>query len=214
MSNAANNRPEWTTLREFLDVLETQGISTNVASFIGATTVRVHEVGYEDRAPTNDELQRMKALVRQAMEEGAMGIGTSLIYAPAFYASTQELIELSRVAAEYDGMYISHMRSEGNQLLEALEELITISREAGIRAEVYHLKAGGESNWHKMDLAIARIEEARASGLHITSRHVHLCRPEPRDSTHTCPHGFRKVDLERGVSDSWIPTSEPTSCKK
>ncbi len=166
---AANNRPEWTTLREFLDVLETQGISTNVASFIGATTVRVHEVGYEDRAPTNDELQRMKALVRQAMEEGAMGIGTSLIYAPAFYASTQELIELSRVAAEYDGMYISHMRSEGNQLLEALEELITISREAGIRAEVYHLKAGGESNWHKMDLAIARIEKARASGLHITA---------------------------------------------
>ncbi len=161
--------PDWTTLREYLASLERRGISTNVASFIGATTVRIHEVGYENRAPTSEELERMKALVRQAMEEGAMGVGSSLIYAPAFYASTEELIELSKVAAEYDGMYISHMRSEGNQLLEALEELITIARQADIRAEVYHLKAGGESNWHKMDLAIDRINLARANGLEITA---------------------------------------------
>ena len=161
--------PDWTTLREYLASLERRGISTNVASFIGATTVRIHEVGYENRAPTTQELERMKALVRQAMEEGAMGVGSSLIYAPAFYASTEELIELSKVAAEYDGMYISHMRSEGNQLLEALEELITIAREANIRAEVYHLKAGGESNWYKMDLAIDRINLARMNGLEITA---------------------------------------------
>jgi N-acyl-D-amino-acid deacylase len=163
------DRPTWTTLREFLEMLEAQGISTNVASFIGATTVREHEVGYEDRPPTPEELERMKALVRQAMEEGAMGLGSSLIYAPAFYASTEELIELSKVVAEFDGMYISHMRSEGNQLLEALEELITIAREAGVKAQVYHLKAAGESNWPKMDLAIARIEAARAEGLAITA---------------------------------------------
>ena len=164
-----NNPPSWTTLREFLETLETNGISTNVASFVGATTVRIHEVGYDDRAPTEDELERMKALVRQAMEEGAMGLGTSLIYAPAFYAETEELIELSKVAAEFDGMYISHMRSEGNQLLEALEELITIAREASVKAQVYHLKAAGESNWPKMDQAIARVEEARAEGLPITA---------------------------------------------
>ena len=164
-----NNPPSWTTLREFLETLEANGISTNVASFVGATTVRIHEVGYDDRAPTADELERMKELVRQAMEEGAMGLGTSLIYAPAFYAETEELIELSKVVAEFDGMYISHMRSEGNQLLEALEELITIAREADVKAQVYHLKAAGESNWPKMDQAIARIEEARAQGLPITA---------------------------------------------
>ncbi len=161
--------PEWTTLRQYLATLEERGISTNVASFVGATTVRIHEVGYDDRAPTSAEMEQMKALVRQAMEGGAMGVGSSLIYAPAFYASTEELIELSKIAAEYDGMYISHMRSEGNQFLEALEELITIAREANIRAEVYHLKAGGESNWHKMDLAIDRINGARSNGLEITA---------------------------------------------
>jgi len=160
---------DWTTLREYLDSLERRGIATNVASFIGAETIRVHELGYENRQPTEEELQRMRDLVRQEMEQGAMGIGSSLIYAPGFFASTEELIELSKVAAEYDGMYISHMRSEGNQLLEALEELMTISREADIRAQVYHLKAGGESNWHKMDLVIDRIEEARSNGLEITA---------------------------------------------
>jgi len=165
----ADNRPTWTTLREFLELLEAQGIATNVASFVGATTVRIHEVGYEDRAPTPEELERMKALVRQAMEGGALGLGSSLIYAPAFYADTEELIELSKVVSEYDGMYISHMRSEGNQLLEALEELITIAREADVKAEVYHLKAAGESNWPKMDEAIARIKAARAEGLAISA---------------------------------------------
>ena len=167
--DAGDDRPDWTTLREYLAKLETQGISTNVASFVGATTVRIHEIGHENRPPTPEELDRMKTLVRQAMEEGAMGVGSSLIYAPAFYASTEELIELSKVAAEYDGMYISHMRSEGNQLMEALEELITISKEADIRAEVYHLKAAGETNWPKMDQVIERIEKARSEGQHITA---------------------------------------------
>ncbi|MDA1028293.1 MAG: D-aminoacylase [Bacteroidetes bacterium] len=159
----------WTTIREYLAVLEKGGISTNVASFVGATTVRIHELGYENRPPTAEELDRMKGLVRQAMEEGAMGLGSSLIYAPAFYASTEELIELAKVVSEYDGMYISHMRSEGNRLLEAIEELITISREAGVRAEVYHLKAAGEANWPKMDQAIERIERARSEGQEITA---------------------------------------------
>lgn len=159
----------WTTLAEYLKFLERKGISTNVASFVGATTVRIHEVGFANRPPTREELQRMKDLVQQAMREGALGVGSSLIYPPAFYAKTDELIELCKVAAEYDGMYISHMRSEGARLLEALDELITISREAKLPAEVYHLKAGGKANWPKMDQAIAKIEEARKQGLKITA---------------------------------------------
>ncbi len=160
---------EWTTLGEYFDYMENRGISTNIASFVGATTVRVHEIGYENRPPTPEELDRMRALVRQAMEEGALGLGSSLIYAPAFYAGTEELIELSKVVSEYDGMYISHLRSEGNQLLEAVEELITIAREADVRAEIYHLKAAGEANWSKMDDVLARIEAVRAEGLEITA---------------------------------------------
>jgi N-acyl-D-amino-acid deacylase len=160
---------EWTTLDEYLRYIESRGISTNVASFVGATTIRRHEVGYANRRPTPEEMDRMKALVREAMEEGALGVGSSLIYAPAFYASTEELIELCRVAAEFDGTYISHMRSEGNALLEAVDELIRISKEAGIRAEIYHLKAAGESNWSKMDQVIAKVNAARAAGLHITA---------------------------------------------
>tara|TARA_Y100001949_G_scaffold4961_1_gene3812 strand:- start:3718 stop:5391 length:1674 start_codon:yes stop_codon:yes gene_type:complete len=160
---------EWTTLGEYLQYLVKKGISTNVASFVGATTLRIHEVGYDDRPPTGEELDRMRALVRQAMEEGALGIGSSLIYAPAFYAQTDELIELSKVAAEYDGMYISHMRSEGNALLESIDELLTIAREAGIRSEIYHLKAAGEANWYKLDTAISKIESARTQGLEITA---------------------------------------------
>lgn len=159
----------WTTLGEYLEFLERKGVAPNVASFVGATTVRIHEIGYEDRPPTKEELERMRALVRQAMEEGAMGVGSSLIYAPAFYAKTDELVELCKVAAEYGGMYISHMRSEGPKLLEAIDELITIARESGIPAEIYHLKAAGKSNWSKMDAAIARIEKARSEGLHITA---------------------------------------------
>lgn len=159
----------WTTLGEYLNHLEQRGISTNVASFVGATTVRIHELGYENRPPTAAELERMKALVRQAMAEGALGVASSLIYAPAFYAQTEELIELCKVAAEYDGLYISHLRSEGNRLLEALDELLHIARSAGLPAEIYHLKAAGQSNWHKLDEVIAKIEAARAQGLRITA---------------------------------------------
>ncbi len=159
----------WTTLGEYLDYLIQKGISTNVASFVGATTVRIHELGFEDRPPTPDELERMRDLVRQAMEEGALGVGSSLIYAPAFYAETDELIELSKVAAQYGGMYISHIRSEGNQLLEAVDELMNIAREANIPAEIYHLKAGGQTNWEKMDEVIEKVEAARADGLKITA---------------------------------------------
>ncbi|WP_456424846.1 N-acyl-D-amino-acid deacylase family protein [Rhodocaloribacter sp.] len=160
---------DWTTLGEYLESLERRGVAPNVASFVGATTVRIHELGYEDRPPTPEELDRMRALVRQAMEEGALGVGSSLIYTPAFYANTDELVELSKVASEYGGMYISHMRSEGNRLLEAVDELLTIAREAGIPAEIYHLKAAGRANWHKLDDVIARVEAARAEGLKITA---------------------------------------------
>jgi N-acyl-D-amino-acid deacylase len=159
----------WTTLGEYLDQLAARGISTNVASFVGATTVRIHELGYEDRAPTPAELERMKDLVRAAMREGALGVGSSLIYAPAFYAKTDELIELSKAAGEFGGMYISHMRSEGNELLEAVDELITIAREADVPAEIYHLKAAGSANWPKMDEVIAKVNAARAAGLRITA---------------------------------------------
>ena len=159
----------WTTLGDYLEFLETKGISTNVASFLGATTTRIHELGYADRAPNEEELERMRQLVHTAMREGAMGIGSSLIYAPAFYAKTDELVAISSVAAEYGGMYISHMRSEGNRLLEAVEELIGISRAAGLPAEIYHLKQGGEQNWDKLDQVIEMVEAARAEGLRITA---------------------------------------------
>jgi N-acyl-D-amino-acid deacylase len=159
----------WTTLGEYLDYLVRRGVSCNVASFIGATTVREHEIGFADRAPSPEELDRMKALVRQAMEEGALGVGSSLIYAPAFYAKTDELIALCEVAAEYNGMYISHIRSEGSRLLEAADELIRISREAKIPAEFYHLKAAGKPNWDKLDKLLAKVEAARTEGLHITA---------------------------------------------
>ncbi|HEX6941079.1 MAG TPA: D-aminoacylase, partial [Longimicrobiales bacterium] len=159
----------WTTLGEYLDHLVARGISTNVASFIGATTVRIHEIGYEDRPPTPQELERMQDLVRHAMEEGALGVGSSLIYAPAFYAGTDELVALAAAAGEYSGMYITHMRSEGNRLLEAVDEVIEIARRAGVPAEIYHLKAAGEPNWGKLGDVIAKIEAARAEGLQITA---------------------------------------------
>lgn len=159
----------WTTLSEYLQDLERRGTSANVASFIGATTIREYVIGLEDRKPAPEQLERMRALVRQEMEAGALGIGSSLIYAPAFYASTEELIELCREAAKYRGKYISHMRSEGNKLLEAVDELIHISRQAGIPAEIYHLKAAGQANWPKMDKVMSRIEAARKEGLKITA---------------------------------------------
>ena len=159
----------WSTLADYLGTLERRGISPNVASFIGATTIREYVIGLEDRKPTEEQLEEMRALVRKEMEAGALGIGSSLIYAPAFYASTEELIELCKVAATYRGTYISHMRSEGGRLLEAVEELIRISREAGIPAEIYHLKAAGQANWPKMDQVIAKVETARKEGLKITA---------------------------------------------
>lgn len=160
---------EWTTLAEYLKYLEKRGVSQNVASFVGATTVRQYVLGEGDVQPTPAQLQEMRELVRQAMEEGALGVGSSLIYAPAFYAKTEELIELCKVAARYKGKYISHLRSEGNEWIEAVEELIRISREAGLPAEIYHIKAAGRQNWNKVDRVIALVNAARRSGLKITA---------------------------------------------
>ncbi|MEW6129849.1 MAG: D-aminoacylase [Acidobacteriota bacterium] len=159
----------WTTLSEYLLYLEKRGVSQNVASFIGATTIREYVIGLEDKQATPEQLQQMRELVRKEMEAGALGIGSSLIYPPAFYASTEELIEMCKVAAKYQGKYISHMRSEGNRLIEAVEELIRIAREAKIPAEIYHLKAAGKQNWDKMDKVIAMVNAARKSGLKITA---------------------------------------------
>lgn len=160
---------EWTTLAEYLEYLERRGISPNVASFLGAATPRAYVVGQEDRPPTSEELEEMCELVRQAMADGALGVASSLIYPPGSFAETDELIALSKAAAEYDGIYISHLRDEGANMLEALEELITIAREAQIRAEVYHFKSSGQSNWPLFDTAVAMIERARAEGLQITA---------------------------------------------
>jgi N-acyl-D-amino-acid deacylase len=159
----------WTTLGEYLDWLAARGISTNIASFIGAATPRIHEIGYEDRPPTERELERMCALVDTAMAEGAMGVSSALIYPPAFYAPTDELVALARAAANRGGLYISHIRSEGARFLEALDELITIAKESGARAEIYHLKASGRSNWHKFPAAIEKVEVAQADGLPLTA---------------------------------------------
>src|SRR5205814_8414736 len=158
---------KWSTLAEYLQYLEKRGISCNVASFIGATTVREYVIGFEDKPPTPEQLEQMRDLVRTEMEAGALGIGTSLIYPPAFYAKTEELIELCKVAAKYQGKYISHMRSEGNQLFEALDELLRIAREANIPAELYHIKAAGKKNWPKEDELLARIERAQKEGLNV-----------------------------------------------
>ncbi len=188
----------WTTLGEYLETLEKKGVSTNVASFVGATTLRIHEIGYDDREPTADELARMKDLVRQSMREGALGVGSSLIYAPAFYAKTPELIELTRAAAEFGGMYISHLRSEGGRLLEAIDELIRIAREAKVPAEIYHFKAAGRDNWNKVDEAIARVEAARKEGLRITA------------DMYTYPAGATGLNatmppwVQEGGYDAWV----------
>lgn len=159
----------WTSLGQYLEYLQRKGITPNVASFVGATTVRVHELGEKDLDPTRAQLVRMRALVRQAMREGAMGVGSSLIYAPATYAETPELVAITSEAAKCGGMYISHMRSEGNKLLEAIDELIAISKQSGAPAEIYHFKQAGEPNWGKIDAAIAKVEAARAAGQRITA---------------------------------------------
>lgn len=188
---------DWTTLGEYLESLERRGISTNVASFVGATTLRVHELGYANRLPNPDEMERMKTLVQQAMEEGALGIGASLIYAPANYSDTNELIELCKAASPYGGMYITHMRSEGNGIFQAVNETITIAREAGIPAEIYHLKMAGERNWWKLDSVIAMINGANASCLKITT------------DMYTYPAGATGLDasmppwVQEGGYDAW-----------
>jgi N-acyl-D-amino-acid deacylase len=160
---------EWTTIGEYLNFLENKGISTNVASFVGNGTLRQYVMGYEDRRPTDEEMERMKILLRQAMEEGAMGMSSALIYVPSGHAETDELIELAKVVAEYDGMYISHIRDEEDHLLSAIDEFISISRKADVRSEIYHFKASGTENWHLLDSAISRIENARREGLEMTT---------------------------------------------
>ena len=164
---------EWTTLDEYLEYLVRRGVSCNVASFVGATTIRIHVLGYEDRAPAPDELAQMRDLVRQAMREGAVGLSSSLIYAPACYAGTGELLALAGVAAELGGLYISHIRNEGAQLLEAIEELLAVARTTGVSAEIYHFKASGRANWDKLDEAVTRIvrQQLRFSHLEDPSRY-------------------------------------------
>jgi N-acyl-D-amino-acid deacylase len=160
---------EWTTLREYLEYLVRRGVSTNVASFVGAATIREYALRYDNRAPNAEELELMRTLVRGAMEDGALGVGSALIYAPGYYAKTDELIELCKVASSYGGMYISHLRSEGNGLLEAIDELLRISKEAKIPAEIYHLKESGKSNWGKIDAVIQKVEAAQSEGLNISA---------------------------------------------
>ncbi len=160
---------EWTTLGEYLEYLEKRGVSTNIASFVGTSTLRIHVVGYDDRQPTAAETDSMKLLVRQAMEEGAIGVSSALEYIPASFASTDELAELCTVAKEYDGMYISHIRNEDETFLESIDDFLKIPAATGIRAEIYHLKQVGRTNWHKLDGAIAKIDSARAAGLQITA---------------------------------------------
>jgi N-acyl-D-amino-acid deacylase len=188
----------WTTLGQFLEYLQRKGVTPNVASFVGATTVRRHEVGEKDLDPTPAQLKRMQLLVRQAMKEGAMGVGSSLIYAPATYAETPELVAITTEAAKCGGMYISHMRSEGNKLLEAVDELITISKQSGAPAEIYHMKQAGKPNWDKLDPMIAKIEAARASGQRITA------------NMYTYPAGATGLDaamptwVQSGGLEAWI----------
>jgi N-acyl-D-amino-acid deacylase len=160
---------EWTSLDEYLRFLEDRGVSTNVASFIGAATPREYVIGYDDRDPTSGELDEMRAIVRTAMEEGAMGVASALIYPPGSFAEPAELLALAEITAEYDGMYISHVRGEGAHLVEAIDELVTIARDAGVRAEIYHLKASGQANWPLFDEAVALVDRARAEGLEITA---------------------------------------------
>ena len=198
----------WNTLGEYLQFLEEKGVSTNIASFIGATTLRINAVGYEDREPNPKELKLMTDLVHQGMKEGALGIGSSLIYAPAFYSSTEELIEICKIAAQYDGMYISHMRSEGNRILESVDELMTIAKEAGIRSEIYHLKQSGKKNWGKLDAVIQKIDSARTAGLHITT------------DMYNYTAGATGLDasmppwVQEGGLDKWIERLKKPSIKK
>jgi N-acyl-D-amino-acid deacylase len=159
----------WVTLGQYFNYMARRGTSPNLAGFVGATSIRIYEMGHANRKPTPDELARMKEDVRIAMEEGAMGLSTSLIYAPADFATTEELIELARVASQYNGMYITHMRSESDRILPALDETFRIAREASIPAEIYHLKINHSRNWNKIDTVLAKIDSAQKAGLKVTA---------------------------------------------
>ena len=199
---------DWTTLGEYMESMQRRGIAPNIASFVGATTVRVHELGYANRLPNTEEMERMKTLVRNAMEEGALGVGSSLIYAPASYSSTEELIELCKVASEYNGMYITHMRSEGNSIYEAVDETIRIAKEANLPAEIYHLKMGGKDNWNKLNGVIAKIDEANKSGVKITA------------DMYTYPAGATGLDaamppwIQEGGLNDWIRRMKDPKTRK
>ncbi|HLI93120.1 MAG TPA: D-aminoacylase [Puia sp.] len=188
----------WTTLKDYLRTLVKRGVSTNVASFVGAATIRENLLGFANRAPDSAELEKMKALTREAMEDGALGIGSALIYAPGSYAKTPELIALCQVAAAYGGCYISHIRSEGNQLQQGADELIRISRDAGLPAIIYHLKAAGRSNWYKMDPLIAKIDSARKAGLNISAcMYTYTAGATGFDAA-------MPTDVQEGGLDKWI----------
>ena len=159
----------WRTLGEYLTGLEKKGVSPNIASFVGATSLRIHELGYENRKPTNGELKNMQLLVKQAMNEGAMGLSSALIYAPAFYADEEEILALCQAMAPYNGLYITHMKSEGNRLEESVQSVIKLAEKAKVKAEIYHLKAAGIDNWSKMDKVITSINKARNQGIDIAA---------------------------------------------
>jgi N-acyl-D-amino-acid deacylase len=188
----------WTTLKDYLQTLQQRGVSTNVASFIGAATLRENVVSFDNRIPDSAQLDKMKTLTRQAMEDGALGIGSALIYAPGSYAKTPELIELCKVAAPHGGCYISHVRSEGRDLLQAADELIRISRDAHIPAIFYHLKAAGKDNWYKMDTLIAKIDSARKTGLNISAcMYTYTAGATGFDAA-------MPTDIQEGGLDKWI----------
>ncbi len=198
---------QWSTMGEYLEYLEKKGVSQNMAAFVGANTIRVHELGYANRAPNAEELDRMRKLVQQAMEEGMLGVTTALIYAPSSYATTEELIELSKVAANYGGMYIAHMRSEGNSIFDAVDETIRISTEGGLPAEIYHLKMAGKDNWWKLDTVVAKIERATKAGHRVTA------------NMYTYPAGATGLDAtmppwcqEGGIND-WIKRMKTPSLR-
>ena len=188
----------WTTLGEYLEYMQRKGVTPNLASFVGAATVRIHELGEGDVDPTSEQLARMRTLVRDAMKEGAIGVGSSLIYAPAYYAETPELIAITEEAAKCGGMYISHMRNEGHDLLKAIDELVEISRKSGAPAEIYHFKQAGKVNWDKLDAAIAKVNAARAEGMRITA------------DMYTYPAGATGLDaampvwVQAGGLEEWI----------
>jgi len=188
----------WSTLGEYLDFLEKRGVSTNIASFVGATTLRINVIGYDNRPPSPEDMVSMKKLAAQAMEEGAIGISSALIYAPASFSKTDELIELCKEISKFNGMYISHIRSEGNNFLESLDELIEISKEAHIKSEIYHLKAAGIENWYKMDLAIRKIDSARTAGINITANMYNYT------AAGTGLYATMPQWVQEGGQDAWI----------